>query len=76
MDNCNEDPLLLLKQHNAPFILVESLKEDLGDVMANESRMNLQEKIARRATVVNWYANFRHHMASQFTRVLKSHIKQ
>ncbi|XP_046637472.1 ribitol-5-phosphate xylosyltransferase 1-like [Daphnia pulicaria] len=74
VDNCGGDPLRLLKQHNAPFILVESLDDELGDVIANESRMNLQEKIARRATVVNWYANFRHHMASQFIRVLKAHI--
>ncbi|KAI9556478.1 hypothetical protein GHT06_016266 [Daphnia sinensis] len=73
--SCGRDSLFLLKKHKAPFILVESIENELGDVIANENTMNLQEKIARRATVINWYAEFRHHMARQFYRVVHSKIK-
>ncbi|XP_057373597.1 ribitol-5-phosphate xylosyltransferase 1-like [Daphnia carinata] len=72
--SCGRDSLFLLKKHKAPFLLVESLENELGDVIAKENTMNLQEKIARRATVINWYADFRHYMAKQFYRVVFSKI--
>ncbi|XP_032788363.2 ribitol-5-phosphate xylosyltransferase 1 [Daphnia magna] len=72
--SCGRDSLFLLKKHKAPFILVKSLENELRDVIANENRMNLQEKIARRATVVNWYADFRHRMTRQFYRVIHSKV--
>ena len=71
---CGGDPLTLLRKHNAPLIFITSLQHELVDVIRSAKRLNLQEKIARRATAVNWYANFRHCMADQLVRVIKSHM--
>lgn len=72
---CGGDPLDLLRQHKAPIALVKSIGYGLSGVIALEEKMNLPEKIARRATITNWYADFRHRMAKEFVSVLRSHIE-
>ena len=66
--------LNLLEEYKAPMLLVKSIEHGLGQVIALEKKMNLQEKIARRATITNWYADFRHRIAREFVRVIRSHV--
>ena len=73
-DRSAESPLRLLKKLEAPLIYVKSWKKDLPLVLENEKKMSLQEKIARRATIINWYADFRKKMKDEFIRVLREII--
>lgn len=72
-DTLNCGKFDLLERLNAPIVLVTSFDE-VNNFLDRETRLNLQEKIARRATVVNWYSEFRHRMARHFVDVIRSHI--
>lgn len=62
--------LQLLKKFNAPIVYIKSWENELDKLLSNEQSMTIQEKIARRATVVNWYNDFRKKCANQFLHIL------
>lgn len=69
----NNDPLHLLRESGAPVLFVGS-PDDLRTVLAGERAASIQEKIARRAAALNWYAAFRNKTADLFVRVVQWHV--
>lgn len=65
----------LLQQYSAPVIFVQSMERELEHVLDRERSMTEQEKIVRRATVTNWYSEFRKKMADLFVTVIKNEMQ-
>ncbi|KAM4747657.1 ribitol-5-phosphate xylosyltransferase 1 [Rhinophrynus dorsalis] len=63
-------PLQLLKAMGAPFIFVKSWKE-LPAILQREKNMTLQEKVQRRAKIIEWYRQFRARLKQRFLQVLE-----
>jgi len=62
-------PLRLLKQHNAPMILIKNWA-DLPGLLKQQSQLSLAEKVDRRVAAVKWYADFKRKMKAEFIRIL------
>lgn len=52
--------------------MIAHSSDELGELVAREEALSQQEKIARRATVVSWYANFRHQVAHHFLHIFRN----
>ncbi|GBL72956.1 Ribitol-5-phosphate xylosyltransferase 1 [Araneus ventricosus] len=66
-------PLRLLKSYNAPIIYIKDWVE-LPDLISQELRMPLEDKIKRRIKIVQWYENFKIHLRENLLSVLKENI--
>ena len=69
-DSCGLSSIRWLQQFKAPLVVVESPDQFL-QLLDREKKLNAQEKIARRAGVVNWYSDFRRRNGHKFLSVLK-----
>lgn len=58
-----------LEQLKAPVVVIKS-PDEFQELLAKEKRLNSQEKIARRASVVNWYSDFRHRLGEKFLSIV------
>lgn len=72
--NCDtvseKTPLRLLKHGYAPVIYVKSWYE-LFELLKEETKLTLEEKIERRTAVVNWYVNFKKNLGKHFIEIIK-----
>lgn len=63
-------PLRLLKEFNAPLILIEDWN-DLNDLLETESKLDLQVKVERRKRIVTWYENFKVKMKNRLLTIVR-----
>lgn len=66
-------PLRLFKTLNAPLIYINDWSE-LPDLIVQELRMPLQEKVNRRIRLLQWYENFKLYFREQLLSVVKDNL--
>ena len=69
--NCHlKSTYRLFKQFNAPFIYISNWTSELPQLIKNELKLSLEDKINRRIQLVKWYYNFKNSLKNKLLDVI------
>ena len=69
--NCDQKSAYrLLKKYGAPVIYVKNWTQELPTLMKEWMDLTLEQKVARRSSVLSWYSEFKHRLRDQFIQVV------